>query len=789
MSHSPLGIPAASEWLSIWEKATIDYCVALLSPTGIVLTWNVGGEHIHRYRPDEIIGRHFSVFYTPDDRAAGVPQAVLVSALATGRHELEGWRLRKDGSSFWANVVLTRLDDRDGKTIGFAKVVRDVSDKRAAHEAVVESERRFRLLVQGVTDYAIFMLSPEGYITNWNPGARRIKGYTAEEIIGSHFSRFYTPEDRAAGVPQRGLATAAREGRFEAEGWRVRRDGSRFFAHVIIDAIRNEDGALLGFAKVTRDITERRKAAEQLEQTRAQLFQSQKMEAIGKLTGGVAHDFNNVLQVIRGNLELLRAEAARDVSAAQRVDNALEALERGAKLASQLLAFGRRQPLQPTVVNLSRVMAGMDDMLRHALGEPVKLETVVSGGLWNTFVDTHQLENVILNLVINARDAMPQGGHLTIELLNAVLDDRYVASTSDVPAGQYVMVAVTDTGTGMPADVAERAFDPFFTTKPEGSGSGLGLSMAYGFVKQSGGHIKIYSEVGHGTTVKLYLPRSTDAEEVTQRTSEMVPLMLGNETVLVVEDDDKVRATTIEMLAGLGYKVLQANSPEAALTIISSGVYVDLLFTDVVMPGPMTSMEMVRQAQLLRPTMKVLFTSGYTHNSVVHGGRLDRGVELLSKPYGREELSHKIRQVLGRRGTPDLAAAIEPIAAAAVSTSLSRPAADSLRVLVVDDEPGSLDAVAEILRLLGHDPHKAASAREALDAIATMHFDALLADIRLPDMSGIDLAKSAAKSANGMRIVFASGDPMSIDGASLPFEWRAIRKPFSVDDLKQALSA
>ncbi len=782
-------MPAATEWLSIWEKSTIDYCVSLLSPTGIVLTWNAGGEYIHRYRPDEIVGRHFSVFYTKDDRAAGVPQAALAAALANGRHELEGWRLRKDGSSFWANVVLTRLDGPDGRTIGFAKVVRDVSDKRAAHEAVIESERRFRLLVQGVTDYAIFMLSPEGYVTNWNPGARRIKGFTAEEIIGSHFSRFYTEEDRAAGLPQRGLATSAREGRFEAEGWRVRRDGSRFFAHVVIDAIRDEAGTLLGFAKVTRDITERRKAAEQLEQTRAQLFQSQKMEAIGKLTGGVAHDFNNVLQVIRGNLELLQNHYARDEWSAQRVGNALEALERGAKLASQLLAFGRRQPLQPSVINLSRVVGGMDDMLRHALGERVELETVIADGLWNTLVDTHQLENVILNLIINARDAMPEGGRVMVELVNAVLDEKYVASMSDLSPGQYVMLAVTDTGTGMPPDVIERAFDPFFTTKPEGRGSGLGLSMAYGFVKQSGGHIKIYSEVGHGTTVKLYLPRSTDAEDVLRQTSESSQVMLGSETVLVVEDDAKVRATTIEMLAGLGYKVLEAASPDDALTIIRSGVHIDLLFTDVVMPGSMSCTEMVGAAQQLRPGLKVLFTSGYTHNSIVRGGRLNPGVELLSKPYGREELSHKIRHVLGLRGTPELTRAVEPIAAAADSISLSRPAGDSLRVLVVDDDPGSLDAVAEIVRMLGHDPHKATNAREALTSIAAMPFDALLADIRLPDMSGIDLARNVANVASGLRIVFTSGEPMDIGDASLPFKWRAIRKPFSAEDLRQALAA
>jgi PAS domain S-box-containing protein len=778
-------ITAAMDWLSIWEKATTDYCISLLSPAGVILSWNVGGEHIHRYRPKEIIGRHFSVFYTEGDRAGRVPEAALAAAREHGRHELEGWRLRKDGSLFWANVVLTRLDGPDGKTIGFAKVVRDVSDKRAAHEAAIESERRFRLLVQGVTDYAIFMLSPEGYVTNWNPGARRIKGYTAEEIIGSHFSRFYTPEDRDAGVPQRGLETAAREGRFEAEGWRVRRDGSRLFAHVVIDTIRDEQGKLIGFAKVTRDITEQRKAAALLEQTRAELFQSQKMEAIGKLTGGVAHDFNNVLQVIRGNLELLSSCYETNEWSAQRIGNALESLERGAKLASQLLAFGRRQPLQPTVVNLSRVLRRMDDMLRRALGERVQLETIIAGGLWNTFVDTHQIENVVLNLAINARDAMPSGGKLTLELVNSALDDQYVALLSDVAAGQYVMLAVTDTGSGMPREVIERAFDPFFTTKPEGSGSGLGLSMAYGFIKQSGGHIRIYSEVGHGTTIKVYLPRSTESEIEPLPTTYSSPVMLGNETVLVVEDDRSVQAIVVEMLSGLGYKVLRAEGPQAAMTIICSGVHIDLLLTDVVMPGPMSSVEMVRQAQTLKPKLKVLFTSGYTQNAIVHGGRLDIGVELLSKPYGREELARKIRHVLGLPGVPDLAA-LAPIAAAAVPAPPAAESTRSLRVLAVDDDAGSLDAVVEILRMLGHEPHKAVDAEQALDALAGTQFDVLLTDLRLPDMSGIELARRAVQTNGNLHVVLASGEPMQVDEA-LPFDCRAIHKPFSVDDLRESL--
>ncbi|MEV8473744.1 PAS domain S-box protein, partial [Ralstonia sp. UNC404CL21Col] len=497
-----------SAWLQLWAKSTLDYSIFALSIEGIVSTWNPGGEFMQGYQADEIIGQPFALLYSPESRAAGAPEAALQAAAETGRHVEEGWRMRKDGTPFWANVAMTALRDSHNALIGFGTVIRDVSDKKTAHDAVLKSERNFRLLVQGVTDYAIFMLSTDGHITSWNAGARRIKGYTEAEIIGSHFSRFYTPEDVAAGVPFRGLETARRDGRFEAEGWRVRRDGSRFFAHVIIDAIY-EDGELVGFAKVTRDITERRHTNEQLEQTQRALFQAQKMEALGKLTGGVAHDFNNVLQVLRGNLELLESRHGRDAWSAERLSNAIDAVDRGAKLAAQLLAFGRQQPLAPVVINPARQLRAMDDLLRRALGEAVEIESVVAGGLWNIAVDPHQLENVILNLAINGRDAMPEGGKLTLELSNATLDDEYVMSVPDVSAGQYVMLAVTDTGTGMSPDVMDRAFDPFFSTKREGEGTGLGLSMAYGFVKQSGGHIRLYSEVEEGTTVRVYLPRST----------------------------------------------------------------------------------------------------------------------------------------------------------------------------------------------------------------------------------------------------------------------------------------
>jgi signal transduction histidine kinase len=364
--------------------------------------------------------------------------------------------------------------------------------------------------------------------------------------------------------------------------------------------------------RITEAVTEREAAF-------AALQQAQKMETIGKLTGGVAHDFNNLLQVISGNLQLLARDVQGNEKAERRVANALAGVQRGSKLASQLLAFGRRQPLEPRVLNIGRFLGGMEDMLRRALGEAIAIEVITSGGLWNCQADPTQLENAILNLAINARDAM---------------------------AGQYVMLAVTDTGTGIDPKLIEQVFEPFFSTKPEGQGSGLGLSMVYGFVKQSGGHVKIYSELGHGTTLKLYLPRVRGREELVVTSPETVTMRGGNETILVAEDDPDVQATVVELLTDLGYIVLRANDAQSALSVIESGVAIDLLFTDVVMPGALKSPELARLARARLPELMVLFTSGYTENAIVHDGRLDVGVELLSKPYTREQLARKVRAVL-----------------------------------------------------------------------------------------------------------------------------------------------
>jgi signal transduction histidine kinase len=394
-----------------------------------------------------------------------------------------------------------------------------------------------------------------------------------------------------------------------------------------------------GFVTTYTDITDQRRA-EALQR------QAQKMESLGQMTGGIAHDFNNLLTVIVGNLELLKSRVGDDARAQRHVEMALLGADRGAKLTHQLLAFARRQPLEPRPVTLAQLLPDLTDMLRRTLGELIEIETVGAPGLWNVSIDPHQFESAVLNLAINARDAMPQGGKLTLELANVRLDDAYAAIHDDVQAGQYVVFGVTDTGVGMPPEVQARAFDPFFSTKGEG-GTGLGLSMVFGFVKQSGGHVKIYSEPGHGTTVKLYLPRTADGVAVPyERTSRGD--ITGTETILVVEDEEPVRATVTALIGGLGYRVLEASNGASALLILESEEQIDLLFTDVIMPGPVSSRVLADRAAELRPSMKILFTSGYTENTIVHNGRLDAGVQLISKPYGRDQLAQKLRGVLGQ---------------------------------------------------------------------------------------------------------------------------------------------
>jgi CheY-like chemotaxis protein len=511
------------------------------------------------------------------------------------------------------------------------------------------------------------------------------------------------------------------------------------------------------------------------------------MESLGQLTGGVAHDFNNLLQVISGNLQLLRREVAGNERAERRVQSAIGGVTRGAKLASQLLAFGRRQPLEPKVIDIGRFIKGMDDMLRRALGEEIELETVVCGGLWNALVDPGQIENAILNLAINARDAMAAGGKLTIEAGNAMLDAEYARVHDDVQPGQYVMVGVTDTGSGIAPELLERVFEPFFSTKPEGKGTGLGLSMVYGFVKQSGGHVKIYSEHGQGTTVKLYLPRVHQAEDALADET-AAPVRGGTETVLVVEDDDEVRDTAVNLLGDLGYRVLKAREAMGALSIIESGVPIDLLFTDVVMPGPLRSPELARKARERLPGLAVLFTSGYTENAIVHGGRLDRGVELLSKPYTREALARKIRHVLANQEQQRTLTAIDGVAPSPpVATDLGQAGPQGGTVLLVEDDEFIRETLAELLGASGHVVLQAFDAASALAALAAQRVDVMVTDVGLPKVSGLDLARDALARQPNLAVIFATGDPRGparagFDGAPV------LVKPFSPEDLETAVA-
>ena len=505
-----------------------------------------------------------------------------------------------------------------------------------------ESERQFRHLVDSVADYAIFMLDTEGIVSSWNLGAERTKGYAAEEIIGKHFSQFYTKEDRQSGVPELALGAARRTGRFEMEGWRVRKGGQRFWASVIINAVHDEHGNLLGFAKVTRDLTEKQAIEDQLRQM-------QKMEAIGQLTGGIAHDFNNMLTVISGNIETLQRRLERDDPGAHRlIAAALRGVERATTLTHRLLAYARRQPLDPRPIELNRLIIGMSDLLTRTLGENIKVESVLSGGLWQVSVDPNQVENAVLNLALNARDAMPGGGNLTIETANTYLDEAYARAHTEVTAGQYVMLAVSDTGVGVTSDVVEKAFEPFFTTKQIGEGTGLGLSQVYGFVKQSGGHVKIYSEPGEGTTARIYFPRANMSAATLEepRRQARIPDLEGTETILVVEDDPDVRTYTTEILRELGYRVLEAHEGDTALTVLATEPEIKLLFTDIGLPGPFNGRQLAEEARKRRADLKILFTTGYAQNAIIHHGRLDPGVQLIVKPFSFTGLAAKIRRIL-----------------------------------------------------------------------------------------------------------------------------------------------
>jgi len=741
----------------------------MIDAAGNVLMFNPACEKLFGYLASEVIGQNVKMLmpapyrdehdrYLDNFHRTGVRKIIGIGREVTGQ--------RKDGTTFPMNLSVGEAK-QDGENV-FVGIVHDLTERARAEQAVRDSERSFRLLVEGVTDYAIYMLDLDGRVASWNGGAQRIKQYEAGEIIGRHFRQFYLPEERAGGEPERNLEHARREGRFEAETWRIRKDGSKFWASVVIDPIRSENGQLIGFAKVTRDISERRRAEQTIRETAArievlfetavdgiimidahgciskfnpaceklfgyaaaevigqnvkmlmpapyrdehdrylesyqrtgvrkiigigrevrgqrkdgsvfpmdlsvgeakqdgesvfvgivhdlserkhteeQLVQAQKMEAVGQLSGGIAHDFNNLLTVIVGNAEFLADELKARHDLQRLADSIVQAGERGAELTQRLLAYGRRQTLNPVEIDCNQLVAGMRKLLQRTLSEEIDIKVSLDPELASAFADAGQLENAILNLAINAKDAMPDGGSITITTANIHLDARYAEQHPEVHPGDYAMIAVTDDGSGMPKEILEHVFEPFFTTKDVGKGSGLGLSMVYGFVKQSNGHVAIYSEPGLGTTVRIYLPATaTAAERAPSLPAEVDETAAGKETVLVAEDDPFVRAYAVNCLQSFGYRVVEAVDGRDALNKLSGGVSADLLFTDVVMPGGINGWELAVNARKVRPELKVLLTSGYALEALAERGRLPAGAVVLNKPYRKAELARRVREAL-----------------------------------------------------------------------------------------------------------------------------------------------
>ncbi|WP_339759795.1 PAS domain-containing protein [uncultured Hoeflea sp.] len=716
----------------------------------------------------------------------------------------------------WFQVQAFPIDGSGSDNV--AVLFTDITKNKRAELLLKASEEEFRSLAQSMLNH-IWTATADGKIEWLNDRVLAYSGETAEKLKGDGWAGIVHPEDFPGAAAA--WSEALDSGEVYQVEFRIRRHDGNYRWHVVrAMPVKDETGEVrrwvgsntdiehaklneAALAELNATLEERiEERTEELVQSQKALQQSQKMETIGKLTGGVAHDFNNLLQVVAGNLQLLAKDVAGNERAETRVKNALAGVDRGAKLASQLLAFSRRQPLEPKVINVGRFVHGMDDLLRRSIGETVDIEVVVAEGLWNTLADPTQVENALLNLAINARDAMDGAGKLTIEASNARLDDSYTAGLDDVSSGNYVLLAVTDTGNGMDETTLEQVFEPFFSTKPEGKGTGLGLSMVYGFVKQSGGHIKIYSEPGHGTTVKLYLPRALGEEEH-EVLAPCGPARGGTETILVVEDDEDVRATVVETLSDLGYRVLTARDAQGGLAVIQSGVPVDVLFTDVVMPGTLKSPEMAKLAKASNPDLVVLFTSGYTENSIVHGGKLDPGVELLSKPYTREALDGRIRHLIANQQQRSGAVSTQPVAAQAgtvkpvaakptvdISTVPAQPETGTaekprMRVLLVEDEALIRINTADMLEDMGHTVVDAGTAAEALEAASTQEFDILVTDVGLPDMKGGELAKELRRQQPGIGIVFATGESQVPEGADA--DAVLLTKPYSDETLKAAL--
>lgn len=607
--------------------------IVVVDADGVLQSVSPSWTRILGHPPELIVGRPFRDFMHPDDMEPS--SAALETALTEGDLTHYENRLRAVDGGYHRIEWHTTLED--GLVYAYG---RDVTERREVEEALTNSQAQFRHLVQGVTDYAIYMIDLEGHVSSWNEGARRIKGYEPDEIIGEHFSRFYTDEDRDQGEPAKALETARSEGRFIAEGWRVRKNGERFRASVVIDAIRDDEGRPIGFAKITRDISERERAQQELESAREALFQSQKMDAIGQLTGGVAHDFNNLLMAVLSSLDLLRKRLPDDPLATRLLNNAFEGATRGATLTQRMLAFARRQQLDVLPIDLPQLLSGMSDLVQRSIGPEWPISISFPLKLPAVRADANQLEMAILNLIVNARDATPSGGKILISATQEELRDGVVEG---LPAGKYVRLVVKDRGSGMDAETLRRATEPFFTTKGVGKGTGLGLPMVHGMARQIGGSFELKSELGEGVRAILWLPVAEVAlrttETVTQE--EALPVSTQRLTILAVDDDALVLMNTAALLEDLGHEVIEAESAAHALKIALAREDIDLIVTDQAMPD-MTGVDLIAAVEKARSRIPVVIASGYGEGVAVPG----RQVVHLAKPFNQKQLAKAIETAI-----------------------------------------------------------------------------------------------------------------------------------------------
>jgi PAS domain S-box-containing protein len=625
-----------------------DYAIFTLDVDGRVADWNEGARTMTGYAAAEITGQPCSIFYTRQDVEAGLPAEGLRRAREDGRYETRGLRLRRDGSLFVAETTLTAVRDEGGKLLGYGAITRDISERAALHDRLSASEQRLRSLVDTVLDTLVdglVIIDRTGTIQVFNRACETLFGYTAAEAVGQNVkmlmpSAFEREHDRyLKSYLDTGIRKIIGQPR-EVPG--RRKDGSTFPMHIAVgETLSGGEPIYVG---VIHDLTERNR-------TESELRQAQKMEALGQLTGGIAHDFNNILMVILANVDTILEDEAAAPAIRERTGQIDRAAQRAAELTRQLLAFSRKQPLQPRATNLNDIVAATVRLIRRTLSEAITVETVLTPELWTANVDPTQLESALVNLCINARDAMPGGGRLVLATANATLDESYAAANPDAAPGAYVLVSITDTGTGIAPENLDKVFEPFFTTKEVGRGTGLGLSMVYGFIKQSQGHIRIESELGHGTTIRLHLPRLEGTSGDAPAPARDAALAGGNERILVVEDDTQVRNGVVRQLRSLGYAVDEAADGTAGLAAFAaaSPPY-DLLLTDVVMPGALGGKSLADEVERRWPGTPVVFMSGYTEEAITHQGRLEPGVHLLAKPFRKRDLARMIRAVLTRRG-------------------------------------------------------------------------------------------------------------------------------------------